>query len=172
MSHHETTPLDARLVLKLNTPVLNALFPEGTAARVELQQAVVAEFARTVARQSMNDEAIAYLTQLGKDVASAANLEALVNQHFERSGVWNQPMKIRGHSEIIKTLATAAQTSYEDHLHDLIAEAATKACSAYEEKLEASVKYAVDKRVRSITAEMIQAKVNEAVKAAALVLGA
>lgn len=45
-----------RVILKLNTSVLNALFPEASEARVQLQQAVLAELTRATIKGAIEQQ--------------------------------------------------------------------------------------------------------------------
>lgn len=170
MSQNENNHLDARMVLKLNTPVLNALFPEGTPARIELQQAVVAEFAQVVARQSLNEEAKAYLGELSKTVANITTLEAVVKQYFETKSTWNAPLSITDGGKLAVCIADHVNRSFDVRFYELIEKAVAAAVEKYTSKLESSVQYAVDAAVKKITVDTINKKVSEAVAAARRVL--
>lgn len=161
----EQQHLDARMTLKLNTPVLSALFPEGTEARVQLQQAVIAEFARQTARQALSDEAKDYLHQLSKEVANHFTLEQLVKQYFS-GGSWNNPLKVSEGGSLYKAIAELVKTSFDQRFYELAQSAAEKATAEYLDRLDARVKYAVKQRVELLTTNAINARVTAAVEAA------
>lgn len=62
--------------IQLDTHALEALFPEGSDARVELQSAVIANFARKIKDSQINDTVVKLVrTELGAD---STNLESMV----------------------------------------------------------------------------------------------
>lgn len=161
----EQQHLDARMTLKLNTPVLAALFPEGTEARVQLQQAVVAEFAKQTARQALNDEAKAYLAELSKQVANHFTLEQLTKEYFSRVH-WNNPLSVSEGGQLYKAIAELVEKMFDQRFYDLAQKAAEKATEGYLAKLESQVEYAVKTRVERLTTEAINKRVDAAVAAA------
>src|ERR1035437_10000265 len=57
------------ITIKLDTPAMNTLFPEGSEARVELQKAVLANFCASALKPSWLGEAVTRTVAIAKDAA-------------------------------------------------------------------------------------------------------
>lgn len=156
----------ARCVLKLNMNVLNALFPEGTEARVELQQAVLAEVSRTFVKNSLSAEVQTYLRTLTQEVNQAINVKSVVAQYFETSAAWNATTKLKPGTDLVKAIANAAETALSDKFYQLLNERVEAQVKEYTDRLESRVEYAVKQRIDQLTVSAIQARVAAAVEAA------
>lgn len=159
-----TNNIDSRMVLKLNTQTLNALFPEGTEARVQLQQAVVAEFAKKTARNSLDDAATTYLNALSKQVANKDALEGLVKSLFEReSHPWNRgKLRVKEGGDLATAISDAIKEGLDSKFRELIKQTVAEQIDDWKSKIGPSVEYAVRTNVEHITKAMIKEKVDAA----------
>lgn len=80
--------------LKLDTAAVNALFPEGTQARVDLQQAVINNITSNILGKRVSEETRVQIQNQAKDYLLDQNLTSLVQKELEsfmtKRG-WNSP---------------------------------------------------------------------------------
>lgn len=156
----------ARCVLKLNTPVLNTLFPEGTEARVQLQQAVLAEVSRSYVKESLTQEIKAHLHTLTQEVKSATDVKGVIRQYFETSPGWNSVTKLKPDTALTAAIASAVEKALSDQFYTQLEERVAKGVAEYTEKLDARVDFAVKQRIEQLTVKAINERVTAAVDAA------
>ena len=156
----------AKCVLKLNTPVLNVLFPEGTEARVQLQQAVLAEVSRTFVKNSLSADVQAYLRTLSNEVSQEIDVKSVVQKYFETSAAWNSTTKLKPGTGLVKAIATAAENALSDQFYQTLNDRIEAQVKEYTDRLDSRVEYAVKQRIDRLTTDAINARVNAAVDAA------
>lgn len=135
--------------IQLNADALAALFPEGTQARIELQQAVTAEFVRKHFRSGA----------LGTDVFKAiegARTDCLASIERARTDVMTRVLAEKGlqknwssytlQGEAKEAVSAAAKSIVEATAQ----KAASEAAAAAVDKLKAGLETAVDRRVNLI----------------------
>lgn len=156
----------ARCVLKLNTPVMNVLFPEGTEARVQLQQAVLEEVAKTYVKTALSSHVHDFLSTLTQKVKNEADIGAIVTKYFQTSGGWNSVASLRPDTQLTKALTTAIENAFDNKFYELLEQRVAEKVAQYERTLDGKVGYAVDKRVEQLTNQAIQKRVDAALNAA------
>lgn len=156
----------AKCVLKLNTPVLNALFPEGTEARVQLINAALTEVTNTYVKTALSQHVMDHLRTLTQEVKQATDITAIVKQYFDYSGLWNATTKLKVGTKFTDAIARAVESAFEDRLMSLITERVEARVANYEDTLEYKVDQAVKQRVERLTTDAIQKRVDAAVNAA------
>lgn len=160
----------AKCVLKLNTPVLNILFPEGTEARVQLQQAVLEEVSRVYVKTALSTHVQEFLRTLTQQVKNEADIGAIVATYFQTSGGWNSVASLKPDTQLTKALTTAIEKAFDDKFYALVEQRVADKVFAYEKTLDSKVGYAVDKRVEQLTNQAIQKRVDAALSAARMAL--
>lgn len=162
MSHQDQA---ARCVLKLNTPVLNALFPEGSEARVDLVAAALHEAARKHIGTGLTVEIKAHLDNLAKEIKAELNLDAIINSYFTGGG-WSKPITLTPDTKLTVAIATAIEKAFTEKFYATMEEQIERRVKEYTDNLESRVEYAVKQRVEQLTAKAIQTRVDAAVAAA------
>lgn len=155
----------AKCVLKLNTPVLNALFPEGTEARVQLINAALTEVTNTYVKTALSQHVMDHLRTLTQEVKQATDITAIVKQYFD-NGAWSSVAKLKAGTKLTDAIARAVESAFEDRLMSLINERVEARVANYESTLEYKVEQAVKQRVERLTTDAIQKRVDAAVNAA------
>lgn len=156
----------AKCVLKLNMNVLSALFPEGTEARVELQQAVLAEVSRTYVKQALSADVQNYLRTLTQEIKQSTDVKGVVAKYFDTSAAWNSVTKLKPGTDLTKAITTAVENGLSDQFYQALSDKVEAVAKEYEDKLEARVEYAVKQRIDRLTTDAIQKRVDAAVNAA------
>jgi hypothetical protein len=156
----------AKCVLKLNTPVLNALFPEGTEARVELVNAALTEVASTYVKSALSAPVQDYLRGLTNELNKKNNVDEVVKKYFENNGGWNSVTTLKPGTKLVDALSTAVQNAFIGKFHTLLEEQIELRVKEYTDKLDSRVEYAVKQRIDRLTTDAIQARVDAAVNAA------
>jgi hypothetical protein len=156
----------AKCVLKLNTPVLNALFPEGTEARVELVNAALTEVTNTYVKTALTQHVQDHLRTLTQEVKQATNVKAIVEKYFADSGLWNSVTKLQPGTKLVEALARAAENALSDKFYQMLSDKVEAVAKEYEDKLDARVEYAIKQRIDRLTTDAIQKRVDAAVNAA------
>ena len=160
----------ARCVLKLNTPVLNTLFPEGTEARVQLQQAVLEEAAKSFVKTSLSNHVSEFLSSLVTKVKNEADIGGVIARYFQTSGGWNSVASLKPDTQLTKALSAAVEKAFDDKFYELLEQRVEAKVADYVNRLESRVDYAVNQRLDRLTNEAIQKRVEVAVNAARMAL--
>lgn len=156
----------AKCVLKLNMNVLSALFPEGTEARVELQQAVLAEVSRTYVKQALSADVQNYLRTLTQEVKQSTDVKGVVAKYFETSAAWNSVTKLKPGTDLTKAITTAAENALSDQFYQQLNDRVEALVKEYTDRLDSRVEHAVKQRIDRLTTDAIQKRVDAAVNAA------
>jgi uncharacterized membrane protein YheB (UPF0754 family) len=156
----------ARCVLKLNTPVLNALFPEGSEARVELISAALTEVTNTYVKSALSEHVQDYLKTLATKVKNESDIGGIVAKYFQTSGGWNSVASLKPDTQLTKALTAAIEKAFDAKFYALLEERIEAKVKDYTDKLDSRVEYAVKQRIDRLTTDAIQARVNAAVEAA------
>lgn len=157
----------AKCVLKLNTPVLNALFPEGTEARVQLVNAALTEVTNSYVKTALSQHVQDHLRLLTQDVKKATDVTAIVKKYFDDgNGLWNSVVTPKAGTKLTDAIARAIESAFESRLMALVNERVEARVANYEATLEFKVDNAIKQRVDRLTADAIQKRVDAAVNAA------
>lgn len=156
-----------RVILKLNTSVLNALFPEASEARVQLQQAVLAELTRATIKGAITGDLAEFLKRFTDEVNKGIDKKGIVESFFTSSGsYWNRTIDLKPDTAITKALTQAATSAIEQQFFNALENAAEARVQLYIDQLESKVEYAVKQRIDRLTSDAINARVTAAVDAA------
>lgn len=156
----------ARCVLKLNTPVLNALFPEGSEARVELVNAALTEVTNTYLKTALTQHVQDHLRTLTHEVKQATDVGAIVKQYFENSSLWNAVTTLKPHTKLTDAIAREVESALGSKFITMVEEEVERRVATYTANLDKRVDYAVTQRLDKLTNEAIQKRVDAAVSAA------
>ena len=162
--------LQPSMNLRINLPVLQALFPEDTPARLELTHAIIGQASRMVVNKALSDETREHLNALAKEVTDAFDDQALVKMHFADKPGWNAGKTVVPDSGLGKAIAEYIKDGFDKRFYDLAEKSATERAEQYLAKIEKQVEYEVDKQVKHITAKMVEDRVREALAAAGVVI--
>lgn len=139
--------------LQLNPEALVALFPEGGAARLELQNAVIAQFLRQHIKIAALGDGVKYQVEKAK---KEAMLEAMKGVGFKTDVYGNvQPTE-----ESRRTLAQEARRAVRDELADAL----NAAVAAHAASVQSSAREAVNLLVNVEIAAAVKARVQEVAK--------
>lgn len=156
--------------IRLDAGALNALFPEGSQARVDLQACVIAEFTKKLFRQYMPDEAVktieAEAKKLGEeltrgislarqDITRRAEEECGLARYSTRSGSWgSKQTTVDLTPETVKQIKQQAESAFgtqvDKHATDVINERIAKLTapgSQYDRYIERTLSEALNKSV-------------------------
>ncbi|MNQ65048.1 hypothetical protein D3C85_794930 [compost metagenome] len=115
-------------VIRLDASALNTLFPEGTQARLELQNHVLCTVAKQFVRGALTEDVKSYLTQLSKDAAAELDVPSIVHRHFtsvkDPNSQWSFMLKVdeRMSSALVRAAREAFETEVEDKAEVLLKE--------------------------------------------------
>lgn len=150
------------MMLRIDASALATLFPEGTQARVDLQNAVVAEFIR----KNFRDAA------LGEDVRAkleAARTDALAEVKLARAAIMSSAIEAAGlkrdRTWDAWKLNPEGQKAVEDAARAVIRNAATEAAEAAMPGVRAKVEDAVRVRINQLIDSEARAAVRKHVEA-------
>lgn len=137
--------------LRLDAAALAALFPEGSQARVDLQQAVVAEFAKKYIKPSA-----AGLQAMVDKARAEAVAEVMKELGLSRGAYSSNPVKL---SDGVKyEIDQAARAAVREHSRERIEDYAKNAAATTAHDAKVLVSRLVDEEIRA----SIRAKVQEA----------
>lgn len=125
---------------QLDTAAMNALFPEGSEARVELQKAVIANFARKMHDKHVDEEVRSIVREVvqerGSDYVVAKAIRAELDKHVkqDRNSWWNPTYSIGEESKIRKTIKDFAG----EQAHRIMMEACNDSKELVNEHAEAA----------------------------------
>jgi len=134
--------------LKLDTMALNALFPEGTEARVALQQAVINNITTNILDKRINKD----ITQQIQLAAEAFGVNTSMQEQIQTqlktyltARSWNKPVKIQdSRSSEVKSLVESEVRTYTHELFENIIKTCTEeAKKQFEVGMERKIKYAL-----------------------------
>lgn len=147
--------------LKLDIHALNALFPEGTEARLKLQQCVLEEFSR---RQ------IKALESTIRNQATAIHNSASqkVEEMFKEAGWtksygnWKMPQSLK--DELADTAKNLVTTESSAQMREAANNAAADALARMDSTLQARLERLVDERVKGLQASESDAPLKRALR--------
>lgn len=103
------------LVLKLNTGAMNALFPEGSPARVDLQQAVIQNFFERALKVKLGESISTRIAQVERQAKE--HMDAALNEHLgmKKSGYYGAwEFSTTAKTEMSKLVKQAAATAISE----------------------------------------------------------
>jgi hypothetical protein len=150
------------LIIRLNPEALNSLFPEGSEARVQLQNSVLTQAAGQFVKGQLTPEVKEFLTAAVAKVAAHIDLEQHIAAAFARKNGWTSDLQVKDGSNMAQAIAERVKQEFE---------------SKHSERVDALVKHRaslilddLDARIeRSINAEVIRVadqRINERVRLA------
>lgn len=160
-----TTNEHQMLKLTLTPQALEALFPPGTEARVQLTTAVVAAFVRkNLNDRAFGDEVLAQLRRAREETMAAIKnaKEEMVKKVLADQGVtqnsWGQ---IELKNEAKAVISSATRTALHETINGAVSEKAAAAAEKLRGTIERDTKAAVDRMVDTEIAAAVRAKVQE-----------
>lgn len=156
-----------QVILRLNTSALNALFPEGSEARVQLQSAVLAEAAGKYVKGQLTEEITGVLKARVDEVAKAINADGIMASLFERKG-WNNVLEAREGGELVIAIKAKVQQVFKDHVETRMVEMIDARLVEWQELMEPNIRKMVDYKVQAITRDTLKGMVDKAFEAAGL----
>lgn len=145
--------------LKLDVHALNALFPEGTEARLKLQQCVLEEFSRRHFKSM--DNLIRKNVQELQTVVDA-QLEPLLKEHgwTKWYSSWKLPPAVR------EELASKVNDLVRAESNDMIREAGKEAARMAMSRLDDTINHTVDRMLEAKVTELLNREADETLKGA------
>lgn len=144
--------------IQLNAEALAALFPEGSAARIELQNAVVAEFVRKNLRdRALGNDVFETIDRARVDASAAVERARrdIMDRSLAEAGLKKEygGFKLQGEAE------TLIKSTARNMVERAAREAADAAAEAAVEKIKTDLDAAVQRRINAITDTNIRAAV-------------
>ena len=146
-----------KVIIRLNIDAMNALFPEGTEARVDLQAAVLREAAGRHVKGQLTDEMRRIIDKRVKEISSEFDVDAEIRKSFTKTGRWADDLTAKPGTPISKAIQSAARMQVEDHIASLISASVKRAVDGLSDKIEDSVSRIADR----LTRDEISKKVRE-----------
>jgi hypothetical protein len=156
-----------QVILRLNTSALNALFPEGTEARVQLQSAVLAEAAGKFVKGQLTEQVTGALKAHVDEATKKIDAEGIMESLFERKG-WQKVLEVREGGGLAVAIKAKVEQVFKDHVETRMVELIEERLTKWQDGMEPSIQKMVDYKVQTITRDTLNAKVNEAFAAAGL----
>ena len=153
------------ITLKLDTKAMNALFPEGSEARIELQNAVKANVLEKVTLKCMTDDAKAEVRKI--ILNSEGNLKSLVQESlstfFTSTKSWVHDLLANGTYTLNSvTRAELVQTMTSDMRAQIIKIATQTAEDILKDSAE--IERFINSRVRTLVSEHLRKSVNSKIQ--------
>lgn len=148
-------------IIRLSADALDRLFPDGTDARLQLQQAVLGEVAGRYIKAALGEHQKAYIDGLVRRIASAADLDKLVSDSFLKQGYAGRLVPNPSGS-VAAAIAEAVSSKVTDAIHDYIAKCVDESLAEAVEKAKETAEYIVHKHINNETADMLNKKVQDA----------
>lgn len=151
-----------KLVIRLNLEALNALFPEGSDIRVELQNSVLTQAASQYVKGQLTEETKKYLDVAISKVAACIDVEQYIASAFARKQGWNGGLELRDGSAIAEAIAVRVRREFEKKHSDRIDEVVRNRASLILDSLDQRIE-------KSINAEVVRLadnRINERVRLA------
>lgn len=138
--------------LRLDVPALQALFPEGSEARLDLQRAVVSQFITQYLKPSMiRDDVMRMVT------AARAEAVAQVMREMGAQSTWGAGISDSFKLQLKNEIATQASSFVSNEIN----EALMRSMTARVKNIEATVENALER----MTANMLRARLEEKIRA-------
>lgn len=139
------------ILLRLDADAMNALFPEGTKARVDLQQAVIAEFMRKHIKPGLLGAKVIDQINIAKDEM----VQKVLHDHGVCSDTWGR-VELKNEAKAIINEATRKVMREEistaaDHLRGTIKEATQ---ASVNRMIDAEIREAVKARFAAVMEQM------------------
>lgn len=150
------------LIIRLNPDALNSLFPEGSEARVQLQNSVLTQAAGQFVKGQLTPEVQEFLQAAVSKVAAHIDLEQHIAAAFARKNGWSSDLQVKDGSSMATAIAERVRKEFEgkhaDRIDALVKDRASLILGTLDERIE-----------QSINAEVVKianARINERVRLA------
>lgn len=149
------------MIVYLNQEGLNTLFPEGTQARIQLGEAVLAKAIGTHVKGLLVPQIADEIGRQVKEAVKLVKVEDMIRENFTKSS-WYDPHKLLRDSKLDVAIKEAVSNAFSEATLELVTKAVDAKLEAVTTDIERRVNYEVDRRLAGITNEMVKARVNEA----------
>lgn len=149
------------MIVYLNQEGLNTLFPEGTAARIQLGEVVLAKAIGTHVKGLLVPEVSAEIAKQVQEASKLVNVEALIRENFSRTS-WYDTHKLIADQKLDIAIKTAVANAFSSAIIDVVENAVLAKVETFTADIERRVGYEVEKRLNGITNDLVKARVNEA----------
>lgn len=154
------------LVVRLNLEAMNALFPEGSQARVELQNAVLTQTTGKYVKQMLTSELKAVVdTAVGQTVKDI-NVPAMIREQFAISPNWIADLVVVPGSRVEDSIRKNVQAQFDNTITEIVQASVAAHLETHLQQVEKRVDEEVAKQITKITQELLTRKVNDAIEAA------
>lgn len=157
-----------KVILRLNPEAMDALFPQGTQARVDLQASVLTEASKRFVKGQLTDDIKRHLDTLVTGIANKVDFEAIVAGMFSKKPGWNQVLEVKPNTGMQKAIADQVALQFQGSISEMIEREVEARLPKAIEGIEGRIQRIVDEKVAIITHESMRKKVNEAFAAAGL----
>lgn len=149
------------MIVYLNQEGLNTLFPEGTPARIQLGEAVLAKAIGTHVKGLLTPAVQAEISSRVAIATKTLDMEGMIRETFSRTD-WYNPCKLIEDKKLDLSIKSAVKDAFDSALVDVAEKAVSAKMETVTADIERRVNYEVDKRLNGITEKLIKDRVNEA----------
>jgi hypothetical protein len=164
MSHSDSN----KLIIRLNAQALEALFPEGTEARVQLQNAVLTQAASQYVKGQLSPEVQKYLDAAVSKVAAHIDLEQQIARAFARKQGWNAGLEVRDGSHMAEAIAVRVRDEFSkrhaEHIDKLVKQRAALILETLDQRIEQAINAEVVRVANKRIQERVQLALNTAIQ--------
>lgn len=150
-----------KTIIRLSADAVDRLFPEGTDARVQLQQAVLSEVAGRFVKTSLDERLRAELTTLIKQTVAGADLDELVAEHFLRKGYAGDLVPRPG-GRVAQAIGEAVRQKVTDEFHEYVAKCVDANLADAVQRANEFAEHVVRRHINDGTAGFLKEQVNAA----------
>lgn len=132
-----------KLIIRLNLEALNAMFPEGSQHRVELQNSVLQQAAGQFVKGQLTPEVQKFLETAVSKVAAHIDLEKHISSAFAKKQGWSGSLEVKDGSHMAEAIAVRVRQEFEkkhaDRIDELVRHRATLILETLDQRIEQSI---------------------------------
>lgn len=153
--------MSEKTIIRLSADALDRLFPEGTEARVQLQQAVLSEVAGRYIKAQMTGQMKAHIDEMIRRIHGAAELDEMVADSFLRQGYAGNLVP-RPNGTVAQAIGEAVRQKVTDEFHEYVAKCVDANLADAVQKANEFAEHVVRRHINDGTADFLKEQVNAA----------
>lgn len=153
--------MSEKTIIRLSADALDRLFPEGTEARVQLQQAVLSEVAGRYIKAQMTGHMKAHIDEMIRRIHGAAELDEMVADSFLRQGYAGKLVP-RPNGTVAQAIGEAVRQKVTDEFHEYVAKCVDANLADAVQRANEFAEHVVRRHINDGTAGFLKEQVNAA----------
>lgn len=154
------------LTLRLNFEALDALFPEGSQQRVELQNSVLTQAAKQYVKGMITPEISKFLEVTVAQVAARMDFLPEIANAFAKKQGWNTGLELKDGTDMAKAIADRVFLEFNKKHSELIDRLVSERAEKILSQLDADIDRVVNAEVVRVANKRIQERVQQALNTA------